>query len=374
MGVKISRYHYKSFVPSRHLFDNNDFLIDTTEHPSAEINLNESAGLDALTNLYNRGYIEAMANSYIEAGINTGLIVCDIDHLKLVNDAFGHYLGDELIATTANRLRKCLKEYPLIGRVGGDEFAVLIPNTTEAETAAVMARINNLQGIKWGSHGFPFSLSTGYAVWSAGKTSEETYHEADDMMYLNKLRNSQNVQQELINSLFGILEARITYEGGHGHRTQELAQAMGNCIGLNPTRLENLSLAAQFHDLGKVRIPEKIIKSPSTLSTTEMELIRRHSAIGYRIALLIPTLAPIADFILKHHESWDGTGYPLGLSGTNIPLECRINLVADAFDAMTTNRPYRPAMTKAEAIGELRRYSGTQFDPTIVQTLIGILG
>lgn len=373
MGVNVSRYKYKSVLPSRHLKNTSDTSDDIIMVPT-EQNRVGSADLDALTNLYNRGFIAAKANSYIEAGITTGVIVCDIDHLKLVNDAFGHYYGDELIVTTASRLRKCLKDYPLIGRMGGDEFAVLIPDTSEAEVQTVMNRVNKLQGIKWGSHGFPLSLSTGYSVWSAGKTMEETYHEADDMMYLNKLRNSHNVQQELISSLFGILESRVTYEGGHGHRTQELAQSLGNQIGLNSTRLENLSLAAQFHDLGKVRIPEKIIKSPSTLSATEMDLIRRHSAIGYRIALLIPTLAPIADLILKHHESWDGSGYPLGLSGNDIPLECRINLVADAFDAMTSNRPYRKAMTKDDALGEIVRYSGKQFDPTVVQALVGILG
>lgn len=148
---------------------------------------------------------------------------------------------------------------------------------------------------------------------------------------------------------------------------------MGERIGLDRNRLTALSLVAQVHDLGKVGIPDNILFKDSSLTDEEWEIMRRHPEKGYRIALTSPDLAPVADLILRHHEKWNGTGYPLGLKGEEIPVECRILSIVDAFDAMINDRPYRKAKTKQEAIEELKNHSGTQFDPQLIETFIALV-
>lgn len=169
------------------------------------------------------------------------------------------------------------------------------------------------------------------------------------------------------------LEARDFITEGHVDRLQDLVSSLGREIGLPQRDINDLRLIAQFHDIGKVGIPDHILFKPGPLTSEEMTEMRRHSEIGHRIAQSSPDLVPIADFILKHHEWWDGNGYPLGLKGEETPLECRIIAIADAYEAMTSNRPYRQAMLPQEAIDELKRCAGTQFDTQLVEKFIKTL-
>jgi HD-GYP domain-containing protein (c-di-GMP phosphodiesterase class II) len=167
------------------------------------------------------------------------------------------------------------------------------------------------------------------------------------------------------------LEARDFITEGHGERMQSLAVALGEVAGLSKRALGELSLSAQFHDIGKVGIPDRILFKPGPLTQQEYSEMKRHCEIGHRIALSTPDLAPIAKYILHHHEWWNGLGYPMGLKGNDIPLECRILAIVDAYDAMTSNRPYRQALTHKQAIAELKNCSGKQFDPRLTAIFVG---
>ena len=171
-----------------------------------------------------------------------------------------------------------------------------------------------------------------------------------------------------------LLKARDYITEGHGDRLQKIVYDMGNLLGLSSRTISDLRLFAQFHDIGKVGIPDRILLKPGPLNSEEKIEMQQHSEIGYRIAQSAPELLPIADWVLKHHEWWNGGGYPLALSGEEIPLECRILAIADAYDAMISDRPYRKAMSHAAAVKELQDYSGRQFDPSLVGIFVSIYG
>ena len=169
------------------------------------------------------------------------------------------------------------------------------------------------------------------------------------------------------------LEERDHITEGHADRLSVMLEEMGRCRGLPSSAVADLRLFAKFHDMGKVGIPDSILKKPGRLTPDEMKIMQQHCEIGFRIAKASIDLEPISDWILKHHENWDGSGYPLGLAGEAIPLQCRILSIVDAYDAMTSDRPYRKAMTKKDAIEELLRCSGSQFEPELVDSFLSLL-
>jgi HD-GYP domain-containing protein (c-di-GMP phosphodiesterase class II) len=193
-------------------------------------------------------------------------------------------------------------------------------------------------------------------------------------MYREKLQQSHSSHSETVQALIKTMEARDYITEGHAVRLQDYAHKLATAVGLSEDRLTDLQLLARFHDLGKVGIPDSILHKPGPLTDAEFDEMRRHCEIGHRIALSLVDLAPVADFILKHHEQWDGQGYPLGLSGEDIPLECRILGIVDAYDAMTGERPYSRSKSAREALQELVRCAGTQFDPGLVKVFVSIMG
>ncbi len=199
------------------------------------------------------------------------------------------------------------------------------------------------------------------------------YKEADEYMYREKLHQQQSMKSGIVTILLRMLEARDFVTEGHCERLQDLVAQLATRIGLNERDINDMILFAQFHDIGKVGISDSILFKPGKLSKEEYEEMKRHSEIGYRIAISIPDLVPIADWIYKHHEWWNGTGYPLGLKGREIPVQCRILSIADAFDAMTSDRPYRKALPMEFALKELKKCSGTQFDPEFVEYFIEMI-
>jgi len=209
---------------------------------------------------------------------------------------------------------------------------------------------------------------------AGGKSSmEELYKEADNQMYREKLHRSQSARSAIVQTLKKALEARDFMTEGHVNRLKLLMVTFAPMIRMSEQSVNDLLLLAQFHDIGKVGIPDSILFKPGYLTPNEYAEMQRHCEIGYRIAQSSPDLAPIADLILKHHEWWNGRGYPLGLKGEGIPLECCILAIADAYDSMTSERPYRKPIPQEEAVAELKKCAGTQFNPELVEMFVQTL-
>lgn len=298
-----------------------------------------------------------------------------MDGLKLINDTISHAKGDELLRDCANVIKQSLRGSDVLARIGGDEFVAILAQTDEKSGEKVVERIRS-RIAKYNSDNrqLPLSLSIGMAtVKDNSKSLEEVFKEADEQMYRDKLNKGSSARMQMIDALLTALGERDFITLGHTQRLSDLCKKMAEKIGLSTRQINDIVLLAQVHDLGKVGIADSILFKESALSAEEWRAMQLHSEKGYRISLSSPDLSSIAGLVLRHHERWDGTGYPLGLKGTDIPLECRIIAIADAYDAMTNDRPYRKAMSKEEAIDEIKSCSGKQFDPEIVEVFLSIL-
>lgn len=346
---------------------------DVSERRMTEEKLNFLSFHDTLTGLYNRAFFEDVLTkleSQRKKGI--GLIIFDLDGLKLVNDSFGHEQGDNLLVRAAELIESCFGNKDVIARIGGDEFAVLMQDMTIESLQASVSRVQTkLAEQERTSRRIPLSLSIGYALCVKSVMSmRDLFREADNNMYREKLHRSQSTRSAIVQTVMSLLEARDYITEGHAERLQDMVTRLARAVGLPENRMTELRLLAQFHDIGKVGIPDRILLKAGALSEDEMIEMRRHSEIGHRIAQSSPDLLPVADWVLKHQEWWNGKGYPLGIKGEAIPIECRILSIADAYDAMTSDRPYRKAMSQEAAFSELRRCSGSQFDPSLVEVFI----
>jgi diguanylate cyclase (GGDEF)-like protein len=332
---------------------------------------------DSLTGLYNRAYFEEemqRMDKRVEGAV--GLIMLDLDGLKLINDTLGHEQGDVLLASAAHILSVCFRSSDVVARIGGDEFAVLLNPVDEETMHAACSRIRQkLDEFNARQLQAPISLSIGYAIADGPSVPmRELFQRADNYMYREKLHRRQSTRSAIVQTVMKLLEARDYITEGHADRLQAIVARMGADLFFSPEKISDMRLLAQFHDIGKVGIPDSILLKPGPLTPEEKIEMQRHSEIGHRIAQSAPDLLPIADWILKHHEWWDGSGYPLGLSGADIPLESRILAIADSFDAMTSDRPYRKALSHFDALNEIQNCSGTQFDPALVEKFIRLYG
>ena len=331
---------------------------------------------DPLTGLYNRIFFEEEIRRIEKGRYDTvGIVSCDVDGLKLVNDTLGHDHGDNLLVAAARAIQKTFREGDLVARIGGDEFAVVLPNTTEAAVENACERIQEAVGSHNATHPeFPLSISVGFAFKNGfHKTLKEVFEEADNHMYRKKLYRTQSVRSTLVKTLINTLKARDLTTEKHVIRLEKLLAGMAPLIGFPESAASDLSLLAKFHDIGKVGISDSILFKKGSLTPEEWTEMKRHPEIGYRIALSASDLVPIADWILKHHEWWNGGGYPLGIKGEEIPIECRLLAIADAYEAMTSVRPYRRAFSHPEALEELLSHSGTQFDPKLLKKFLQML-
>ncbi len=333
---------------------------------------------DALTGLFNRNYFEqeikrwekekrAKKTNYPP----TGIMICDVDGLKLVNDTLGHERGDALLIEAARIIQSVFPKNGLAARIGGDEFAVLLEDNEEGLALAYQNIHQALRSYNANNQELPLSISVGYAVDHISPDLTQVFKEADNNMYREKLKQSQGVRDSIVESLMLALNKK-DFSQHHAERIQKRILDLSSAMGLTTTSEADWCLFAKYHDIGKVGVMEEILFKPGLLDANEKEKIIRHCEIGYRIAQATSELSPIADWILKHHEWWNGEGYPLGLKGEEIPIECRILAIADAYDAMTNYRPYSNEVSPAEALAELKRWAGTQFDPVLTKLFCDI--
>lgn len=328
---------------------------------------------DVLTGLYNRTYFEKeIVRIQEEKILPVSIVMCDINGLKLINDTFGHEIGDQLLAVTAQLMNRVIGPEDFIARVGGDEFVMVLPKADEEMTIGLIKKIRELAAAyQPRNSGVPLSLSLGYGIRKNNNVSlEDILKEADHVMCREKLHHSQSGRSGVVQTVMKLLEERDFMTEEHAGRLEELTGKIATKLQLPEGRIADIQLLAQFHDIGKIGISDNILLKAGPLTIREKKAMQRHSEIGYRIAQSNSDLAPIAEWILKHHEWWNGKGYPFGLKGEEIPLECRILAIADAYDAITSDRPYRKALSYEVAIEEIKRYAGIQFDPEIVELFI----
>lgn len=350
---------------------------DITDLKETEEKLKFLSLHDSLTGLYNRAYFEEEMRRFdTDRFEGVGIIVCDIDGLKLINDTLGHDKGDELLVAASKVIRRSFRGSDVVARVGGDEFAILLPESSQSKLEYICRRIKNtLSQHNEKKNVLPLSISVGFAIRnSPGQEMAKLYREADNNMYKEKLYGSQSARNLIVKSLIDVAEAKRSTGHSSLEGFQELVIALGRGSGMPEEKIKNLRLLVQYHDIGNISIQKKVLSKAGNLSGDEITEMRKHCDVGHRIAQSAPDLTHISDFILKHHEWWNGKGYPLGLKGHDIPIESRIIAIVDAYQAMVSSRPYRTAMGKREALEELKNCSGIQFDPELVDCFIDIAG
>jgi len=351
------------------------FIRDITEKKRFEERLKFLSMNDQLTGLYNRAFFEEEMKR-LDRGRSypITMLSADLDDLKLVNDSMGHDAGDKLLVKAANILKMSVRGSDILARVGGDEFTVILPRT-EAETGEeIAARIRlNVEEYNDNNPEMPLGLSIGLATAEESNVAlQDIFKKADDHMYHDKLHRSNRVRTKTVEALLAALAERDHVMEGHTERLADICRKIGQEINLSSRQLSDLALLAQVHDLGKVGIPDKILFKEGPLTDEEWKTMRLHPEKGYRIAVTSPDLSGVAELILKHHECWDGNGYPLGLKETEIPVECRILSIVDAFDAMTNDRPYSKAVSYETALKEILNCAGTQFDPDLADVFVSL--
>jgi len=352
---------------------------DVTAMKEAEKTIRRQAYTDSMTGFYNRTYFEEVMsrmNVDLENLSPLSIIAIDIDGLKITNDTFGHNAGDELLKRAADIIRSVFWSHGIISRVGGDEFCIILPNTDHIAAQEKSEQIIKIiDSVNSSNPAIPISMSVGTAT-SEDELEEDIYsiyRKADDDMYRYKINQSSSEKSRVIDMLLTALSEKDFVLQGHVERISQLCQQMADALGLHESEKRNLILLSKVHDIGKLGMPDEILNKSGKLTNKEYEKMKTHVKVGYNIASRSKELVSIAPFILHHHEYWNGKGYPSGLKGDEIPLECRILGIIDAFDAMTNDRPYHKGISVEEAIEEIRRCSGEQFDPVLAEKFIEIV-
>jgi diguanylate cyclase (GGDEF)-like protein len=324
---------------------------------------------DPLTGCLNRRGFEERFDAELSRASRTGrplgLVMLDLDHFKEINDTRGHAAGDAVLRWAVDVMGEALRPMDTIGRIGGDEFAVVVPGAGPDDSAVVAGRLRDALADR-------APASIGVACFPTdGADLDELQRSADTELYAGKRGRSPQLKltaKELswATTLARAVDERMAVQHEHSWKVAEYCVAIATRLGWSERDIELLQMAAILHDVGKVSIPDHILRKREPLSDREWEAIKKNPVRGAEMVARIQGLETIVPWVRHSHERFDGSGYPDGLSGDAIPLACRVLHVADAFDAMTSGRPYRRAMTPLEAMEELRRNAGTQFDPQCV--------
>lgn len=344
---------------------------DYTEKKEKEKQIEYLSFHDHLTGLYNRRYMEDAINRLdTERNLPLTIMMLDVNGLKLTNDIFGHTMGDQLLKSASDIMLETCREDDIICRIGGDEFAIIFPNTDETAAEKIAQRIEqatsnaNLDLVI-------VSLAIGYSVKTRKDESIETIKiNADHNMYKNKLKTGKIMRSKTIEKVLFSINHNYDQEQTHMENVSKLCEAIARALKFTPKRIEYIKTAAMLHDIGKIIIPLELLSKTSSLTAEEFELIKQHSEVGYQMLKSVEEFESVAEIVRYHHERWDGQGYGCGLKGTDIPLESRIIAVADAYETMISKRIYKKSKTKEEVVTELKENAGSQFDPNIVTIFI----
>ncbi len=326
---------------------------------------------DSLTGLYNRRfYEEAITRIDRPENYPISIIMADVNGLKLVNDAFGHKVGDELLKRASEAIIGSCRNDDIAARWGGDEFIILLPKTDWASAKSIVEKTKTISsGMRVNS--VNVDISFGWAT----KASEDdvisiAIKDAEDIMYKNKIIESKSMRSHTINMIMNTLHEKNPREEEHSVRVGEICRKIGTAMHMSDIDINTLTLVGFLHDIGKIAIEEGILNKPGRLTDPEFESVKQHPEIGCRIIRSSYEISEVAEAVLYHHERWDGNGYPKGLSGKDIPMFARIISIADSFDAMTSIRTYRNTWSREKAVEEIIRCSGKQYDPEIVKVFV----
>lgn len=349
-------------------------VIDISERKKAEEMMHYLNYHDQTTGLNNRQYYESHIEKVdVEGNYPLTLIKIDINGMKLINDAFGYEMGDTLVKKVVSLIKPIVYNSDMFCRFGGSDFLIVYTKVQKPYIDIIMAQINHMmtnetiQNIK-------VSVSSAYAVKS---TSEEDLNlvlkKAEMRLSREKLIDTSSMLSRTIEIIMNSLYEKNSREMEHSKRVSYWCEKIAQRMNLDSHIVSKLRIAGLMHDIGKIGIPDSILDKPDRLTEEEFNLIRKHSEVGYRILSAANEFSEIADYILAHHERWDGMGYPKGLKGSEIPIYARIISVADSFDAMTSDRAYRKAMSFQQAKQEIIKFSSVQFDPSVVKVFLEII-
>jgi diguanylate cyclase (GGDEF)-like protein/PAS domain S-box-containing protein len=368
---------YIDFSLSSIIYSNNELkgtilvFRDVTEQYEQSNQIQYISQHDYLTGLYNRYFLEVeMKRLDTVRQLPISIIHGDVNGLKLTNDAFGHIEGDNLLKEISLILKKATRSEDIISRWGGDEFIILLPQTTSKNALKVLDRIRDLQNKSMYDIMTP-SISLGLST----KTREDqdlnkVLAEAETEMYSKKQKDGKTMRNELLNRLEKRLYSIHPELGSHGYQVGKMAKEFGEFLELDYEDSNNLTSLGIYHDIGWINIDERILLNAKELTEQDMEILQSHAEVGFRILKSVPELSNIAELVLNHHEMWDGNGYPHGVKGKMIPYLSRILTIIDSYDMMINNSVYSPKKSIDDAIAELRLFSGKQFDPKLTEKFI----
>lgn len=369
--------HYTSWS-TRPWYDQNNqiggiisYVQVITEQVEKEMQLDFVTKRDALTGIFNRSFfIEEFARLDHEDSYPIGVILLDLNGLKLINDAYGFEHGDQVLMLVSKALQEFTKEIGDLFRIGGDAFAFLTVKTNEKLIKGFIRQIHErISKLKYLN--ISLNVSIGHALKKDhSELSEEIFKQAESDMYKHKILDSTSLRNNAIKGIIQTLNDKYHIEKEHSERVQKLCLWMGEALNLDKEDLNELSIAALLHDIGKISIPDSILDKPSKLTDEEYEIMKTHTEKGYHILRAADGYSDLAKYALTHHERYDGNGYPQKLAGEDIPLFSRIISICDSYEAMTADRPYRKAQSKEYAISELNKHCDKQFDAKLVKVFI----